>query len=410
MSAEVTLLSRLHGVPVVSVVLPGDRSDPAHLLAYRVSDALVATWPQEAREVATGLPDDVAQRIDHVGGLSRWEVSARRGPTRSPGRVTVLAGAGGTLTRPAQVAAAKREARDWRWTVLASPPLGTWLRDPDPVLRGSDVIVTHAGQNAVAEVAAVRRPAIVIPEPRPHGEQQATARALADGPWPVTVLPAWPSVGLAPPAGRGVAARRVHLALVVRRRGSAPVRPCPRADRESGRGRTRSRMTVAVVTLAHGRHEHLRLQSRSLSLGTRLPDRYIVVAMDDPAVSSLFPESPVDPLVVEVASDRPGLPLARARNVGVRRALDEGADVVVLLDVDCLAGPELVAGYVACVEQEPQTVWSGPTTYLPPRPQAGTTYTGCPSSTTLTPHVPRRRRVSWSMTRTPTSSGRCPSP
>ncbi len=130
-------------------------------------------------------------------------------------------------------------------------------------------------------------------------------------------------------------------------------------------------MTVAVVTLAHGRHEHLRLQSRSLSLGTRPPDWYVVVAMDDRAVTSILPESPLDPLVVEVASDRPGLPLARARNAGVRRALDEGADVVVLLDVDCLAGPDLVAGYVACVEQEPHTIWSGPTTYLQPPPPSG---------------------------------------
>ena len=57
--------------------------------------------------------------------------------------------------------------------------------------------------------------------------------------------------------------------------------------------------------------------------------------------------------------------------MGVRRALDEGTDVVVLLDVDCLPGPDLVAGYVACVEREPQTIWSGPTTYLPPPPAAG---------------------------------------
>ena len=31
-SVEITLLARLHGVRVVAVVLPGDRSDPAHLL------------------------------------------------------------------------------------------------------------------------------------------------------------------------------------------------------------------------------------------------------------------------------------------------------------------------------------------------------------------------------------------
>ncbi len=194
-SAEITMLARLHGVPVVSVVLPGDRSDAAHLLAYRISDALIAAWPQEAMNVATGIPDDVEQRIDYVGGLSRLQVSDAPRPVAGPARVTVLAGAGGTVRRSAQLDAARRETNGWRWTVLAAPPLGTWVSDPAPMLSRSDVVITHAGQNAIAEVAAVRRPAIVLPERRPHREQEATARALAGGRWPATVLWAWPRSG-----------------------------------------------------------------------------------------------------------------------------------------------------------------------------------------------------------------------
>lgn len=38
--------------------------------------------------------------------------------------------------------------------------------------------MTHAGQNAVAEVAAARRPAVVIAQPRPFAEQEATAAAV----------------------------------------------------------------------------------------------------------------------------------------------------------------------------------------------------------------------------------------
>ncbi|MGE3288536.1 MAG: glycosyltransferase [Pseudonocardia sp.] len=53
-----------------------------------------------------------------------------------------------------------------------------WCADPWPLLRDADVVVTHAGQNAVAEVAAARTPAIVLPQQRPHGEQAATAAAL----------------------------------------------------------------------------------------------------------------------------------------------------------------------------------------------------------------------------------------
>ena len=40
------------------------------------------------------------------------------------------------------------------------------------------MIITHGGQNALAEVAAARRPAVIVPQPRPFGEQACSARAL----------------------------------------------------------------------------------------------------------------------------------------------------------------------------------------------------------------------------------------
>jgi N-acetylglucosaminyl-diphospho-decaprenol L-rhamnosyltransferase len=127
---------------------------------------------------------------------------------------------------------------------------------------------------------------------------------------------------------------------------------------------------VAVVTLAHGRHDHLVAQHRSLARGGRRPDRYVVVAMDDPGIG---PETR-DGLareVVAVPRAPLGLPLAAARNVGVAHALADGADTVVLLDVDCLAGPDLVAAYDAACAAEPAVVWSGVVTYLPEPSPAG---------------------------------------
>jgi hypothetical protein len=194
-SAEVALLARLHGVPVISVVLPGDRSDPAHVLGYRVSSALVATWPPAAGDVVRGLPEDVRRRIRHIGALSRLAISPPRPPHTNPSRVTVLVGAGGTAVTPARLRAARREAPGWRWQVLGPPPLGAWVTDPSTALAAADVVVTHGGQNAIAEVAALRRPAIVVPEQRPHAEQVATARGLSRGRWPVTVLSSWPERG-----------------------------------------------------------------------------------------------------------------------------------------------------------------------------------------------------------------------
>jgi GT2 family glycosyltransferase len=118
--------------------------------------------------------------------------------------------------------------------------------------------------------------------------------------------------------------------------------------------------SVAVVTIAHGRHDHLARQCRSLAAGRRTPD-HVVVAMGDPAISSVAR----DAHVVDLAADPTNLPLAAARNLGAHTAIDRGAQTLVFLDVDCLAGPELVTGYERVIGLEPGLVWSGPVTYLP---------------------------------------------
>jgi N-acetylglucosaminyl-diphospho-decaprenol L-rhamnosyltransferase len=130
-------------------------------------------------------------------------------------------------------------------------------------------------------------------------------------------------------------------------------------------------MSVTVVTIAHARHGHLLRQLDSLMAGDRQPDHHVVVAMNDRPLAACVAGHPLRPEVVDLATEGADLPLARARNLGVRRAVDQGADVVVLLDVDCLAGRELVTGYVEAVRASPNVVWSGPVTYLPPPPLSG---------------------------------------
>jgi len=125
--------------------------------------------------------------------------------------------------------------------------------------------------------------------------------------------------------------------------------------------------SVAAITIVHGRREHLVAQERSLAAGTRPPDVRVIVSMDDPAVVDLVDGA----TVVPVEAHELGLPLAAARNAGARTALAAGADVLVFLDVDCLAGPELVADYADAVTAAPDRLWCGPVTYLPPAPEGG---------------------------------------
>lgn len=122
---------------------------------------------------------------------------------------------------------------------------------------------------------------------------------------------------------------------------------------------------VAVITIVHRRHHHLANQAATLRRSTRPPDLRIVVAMGDPGLEDR------DARVLHMQCDPSDLPLASARNKGAEHALLEGADTLIFLDVDCLAGPDLVADYVSAVEDEPDVVWSGPVTYLSPAPRGG---------------------------------------
>lgn len=131
------------------------------------------------------------------------------------------------------------------------------------------------------------------------------------------------------------------------------------------------RAHVAVVTIAHGRHDHLASQHRSLARGSVLPDTYLAVAMDDPGIVEDRERALTREVVHVDRSPGGALPLAAARNLGVRTALERGADVVVLLDVDCLAGDRLVEAYTEVVTARPRWIWSGPVTYLPPAPPDG---------------------------------------
>jgi N-acetylglucosaminyl-diphospho-decaprenol L-rhamnosyltransferase len=128
---------------------------------------------------------------------------------------------------------------------------------------------------------------------------------------------------------------------------------------------------VGVVTIAHGRHEHLRRQHLSLAGSTSPVDFYLVVAIDDPALLDWPDHGGLRAHVSPLDAVPAGLPLSAARNLGIDAAFAADCDVVVALDVDCLAGADLVADYRRLVLGAPDTVWQGPVTYLPPPPPGG---------------------------------------
>lgn len=175
-SVEVALLARLCGVPTVVVALPGDRTDQVHRLAYDSASALLAPWPDAVH--TAGWPEEWLAKLWCVGGISRFDGRPAPAPRQLTGRrrVLVLWGSGGRSTGANEVASAREAAPDWDWVErdpVTCPSPDLWAD-----LAEADVVVTHAGQNAVAEVAAARRPAVVVAQPRPFDEQVATASAV----------------------------------------------------------------------------------------------------------------------------------------------------------------------------------------------------------------------------------------
>ena len=201
-SVEVTMLARLCGVPCVVVAMPGSRDDRPHQLAYDTADALLAPWPRGAHDLH--WPDHWVDKAWFVGGISRFDDHETQPPPlhatadRSRGRtVLLLWGAGGRSTTGAEVRAAQDATPGWTWVERSPAADGSGGLWED--LQRADVVVSHAGQNAVAEIAAARRPAVIVAQPRPHAEQESTARRVDDwriavgrGSWPDA--DAWPGL------------------------------------------------------------------------------------------------------------------------------------------------------------------------------------------------------------------------
>jgi hypothetical protein len=191
-SVEVAVLVRLTGTPVVVSAMPGDRSDRAHRTAYDLADRLVAPWPA-ALGVQRWDPAWEAKTV-FAGGISRFDgrlATPRPRPgAAGPRRGLLLWGSGAGDADGRRLDGLLAATPGWDWQVAGvGPRLGT--EEVWAALDRADVVVTHAGQNAVAEVSAARAPAVVVADDRPFGEQHATAAALRRGDVAVA-LDRWP--------------------------------------------------------------------------------------------------------------------------------------------------------------------------------------------------------------------------
>ena len=241
---------------------PAGPRAPARLRPRRTAD----------RPLAAASRGRLARRVggqDRArSGRCRGSTTGRNPPRRERAGGYSWPGAPAVSTSVRRSCGRRRAATpEWRWEVIGPAPAGPdpanltwcgWSSEVWPRLCAADVVVTHAGQNALAEVAAARRPAVVVPQDRPHNEQHDHGRGPGTAPGSRC-----PCAAVA--RGRGLAGAAHEAA---RRGGSAWQRWSP------GDGAARAAAVLdelagvvrtAVVTITHGRDAHLHRQRIGLA-------------------------------------------------------------------------------------------------------------------------------------------------
>lgn len=340
-SMEVTALVRVLGIPTIVLAQPGLRDDEPHVLGRRLASRLIAPWP-------AGMHGPPPPGAVEVGGISRF-AGRRRTREPEPGTVLVLGGRGGFELSRADLDAVREALPDHTVTVLgvAGAP---WVDDPWDLLCGAEIVVAAAGQNSIADLAAVGARAIVIPQERPFEEQVTTARALdlhglavvaAAKPeahdWPRLVaaardLPAdWSAWHVSGAAER--AAAEIH-AVALPARGS-----------------------TAVITLCSAaRLDHVERQAEALATADVVHIGVWLDAEPPPALHGMT--------MLHVPPGDHGLRLAAGRNTGAAKAIDLGLRLLVFLDADCVPGSRMLHRYQDASSRHPGALLCGPVTYL----------------------------------------------
>lgn len=177
-SVEVTAFVRLLGVPTVVIAQPGDRTDAPHRLAYDLADRIVAPWAEGT--IPAPALESHEDRVHRVGGISRHAGRLRAGDADAGDARRVLF-LSRTLDDDRLQAATDLLVTDgWRVDTAGA-------RDDDrvddvwPLLTRASVVVSAAGQNGVADLAAADARAVVVVQERPFSEQEHTGRALRAG-------------------------------------------------------------------------------------------------------------------------------------------------------------------------------------------------------------------------------------
>lgn len=202
-SVEVAMLCRAASIPYLYVRLPGIRDDTPHLNAFDGALALLAPYPQVLEAALT--PSWVCQKtlyLDFINA-SKKDISTYDDFIKTLMTLTADNEVLKTLSAPAPIITVIKgygghEAIDNKLPelrrllstafIISLGPIGDDIRryvdiaahvdDVTPFMHHSDYLLMACGLNAVAQAYDHATPLVVLPDNRPHQEQEMMAQAL----------------------------------------------------------------------------------------------------------------------------------------------------------------------------------------------------------------------------------------
>ena len=203
-SVEVAMLCRAASIPYLYIRLPGIRDDTPHLNAFAGALALLAPYPRLLEAAMT--PEWVGKKtlyLDFINAVQQKELAYNefikiltKLDTSSPKDwgedtstiITVIKGYGGHEAIDMKLPELRRLLPNA--FIISLGPINDDMRcyidiaaqvnDVTPFIQHSDYLLMACGLNAVAQAYDYATPLVVLPDDRPHREQEVMAKALID--------------------------------------------------------------------------------------------------------------------------------------------------------------------------------------------------------------------------------------
>ena len=207
-SVEVAMLCRAASVPYLYVRLPGLRDDEPHLNAFAGALALLAPYPRTLESTKT--PEWISQKTLYLDFINTQQRDAQTyqdfikhlmqlitdkkalslmlndKDKDTPTIVTVIKGYGGHQAIDAKLPEL-RQLLPYAFIISLGPidedkrhyvDIAVDVSDVTPFIEHSDYLLMACGLNAIAQAYDYATPLVVLPDDRPHQEQEVMAEAL----------------------------------------------------------------------------------------------------------------------------------------------------------------------------------------------------------------------------------------